>query len=159
VAFATIGSFVWWFQDQGVSLGDLLRWEQCGDLLASAAGADANAGPGAGPGAGKICQLLPGSLARPQSLALSALVLMEMLKALSAVSLDASLLQLPPWKNPALVAGTLLPLALHALFMYVPALASLLRLQPLSLREWKVRLSVLQCLFRFKSLSSSMDVF
>jgi hypothetical protein len=85
-----------------------------------------------------VCGLLSSSLAHPQSMALSVLVLMEMLKALSAVSLDTSLLKFPPWKNSMLVAGTILPLLLHLLFMYVPALSSILRLQPLSLREWKV---------------------
>jgi Ca2+-transporting ATPase len=71
-------------------------------------------------------------------MALSVLVLMEMLKALSAVSLDASLLTFPPWNNPLLLAATLGPVGMHLLFMYTPALAALLRLQPLALREWKV---------------------
>ena len=130
VAFATIGSFLWWFRDKGVGLRELMRWEQCqggvDTVTATATSSDA------------VCQLLSHSVVRPQTMALSVLVLLEMLKALSAISLDASLLQFPPWKNPLLVVSTIAPLLLHLLVMYVPTLASILRLQPLALREWKV---------------------
>lgn len=130
VALATIGSFVWWFLDQGVGLRDLMRWEQC-TPAGAVLGAQASS---------PLCSLLSGAsgLAPPQSMALTVLVLLELLKALSAVSLDTSLLQAPPWGNPALLLGTLAPLLGHLLFMYVPLLAGALRLHPLSLREWKV---------------------
>lgn len=129
VAFATIGSFLWWFLDRGVGLRDLSRWEQC---------REGGSGSGNGIAGNVVCQILSNSLSHPQSMALSALVLMEMFKAISAISLDASLLQFPPWKNPLLVASTVAPLLLHVLVMYTPALSAILRLQPLALREWKV---------------------
>ena len=46
---------------------------------------------------------------------------MEMLKALSAVSLDHSLLRVSPLANKWLLAGVALPTALHLGLLYVPA--------------------------------------
>jgi P-type Ca2+ transporter type 2C len=66
------------------------------------------------------------------------LVTVELLKALSAVSLDASLLRVQPWQNPWLIPGVLVPFALHLLVVYCPPLASIFGLARLSLREWKV---------------------
>lgn len=137
VALATIGSFLWWFLDKGVGVRDVMTWEKCGSS-----------------GAGAVCNLLPKSLAQPQTMALTVLVLMEMLKALSAISLDASLLRLPPWKNPMLIVGTILPMLLHAMFMYVPVLSSVLGMHSLSLREWKV-----SCLLKILTRSEFCMVF
>jgi Ca2+-transporting ATPase len=128
VAFATIGSFVWWFLDKGVSMTDLMKWES----TKTKAGSEGSGGT--------LYQILSTSLAPPQTIALSVLVLMELMKALSAVSLDSSMLTSPPWRNPTLIVGTLVPLVAHLFFMYVPALSTILRLSPLSLREWKVRI-------------------
>ena len=51
------------------------------------------------------CNIFTTGRARPQSMALSVLVTMEMLKALSAVSLDGSMFRIPPWRNPWLLLG------------------------------------------------------
>ena len=71
-------------------------------------------------------------------MALSVLVTVEMLKALSAVSLDNSLLRVPPWKNKWLVLSVVAAFALHLAVLYVPVLAGVLGLAPLTWREWKV---------------------
>lgn len=54
---------------------------------------------------------------------------------LSSVSEDQSLLVMPPWRNPLLIAADLLSLGLHFMILYVPFLASLFQLQPLDLEE------------------------
>ena len=66
------------------------------------------------------------------------LVTIELLKALSAVSLDSSLLRVQPWQNPWLIPGVLIPFALHLLVVYIPPLARIFGLSSLSWREWKV---------------------
>ena len=71
-------------------------------------------------------------------MALSVLVTMEMLKALSAVSLDGSLFRVPPWRNHWLLLGVAVPYLLHIAVLYVPILAKTFGLAPLTRREWQV---------------------
>ena len=71
-------------------------------------------------------------------MALSVLVTIEMLKALSAVSLDGSLFHVPAWKNKWLLLGVTVPYLLHMAVLYVPFLANTFGLAPLSRREWEV---------------------
>ena len=49
---------------------------------------------------------------------------------------DNSLLQMPPWSNPWLLAAMALSFGLHFVILYVPALASVFSIVPLSLNEW-----------------------
>ena len=49
---------------------------------------------------------------------------------------DNSLLQMPPWSNPWLLAAMALSFGLHFVILYVPALASVFSIVPLSLSEW-----------------------
>ena len=74
--------------------------------------------------------------AKPQSLSLSVLVTMEMLKALSAVSVDNSLFRVPPWRNRWLVAGVALPSLIHMAALYIPAANQIFGLAPLSWDDW-----------------------
>ena len=71
-------------------------------------------------------------------MALSTLVSMEMLKALSATSLTKSILKSPPWTNPTLVLGVAIPFLLHLGILYVPTLAKIFGLAPLTWQEWEV---------------------
>jgi Ca2+ transporting ATPase len=72
---------------------------------------------------------------RPMTMALSVLVLIELLNALNSVSEDQSLLVMPPWRNPLLLAADALSLGLHFVILYVPFFASLFQLQPLNWEE------------------------
>ena len=74
---------------------------------------------------------------RPMTMALSVLVIIELLNALNSVSEDQSLLVMPPWKNMFLIAADLLSLGLHFMILYVPFMAALFQLQPLDMEEWK----------------------
>lgn len=73
-----------------------------------------------------------------QALALSTLVAMEMLKALSAVSVSASMFTLPPWANRYLIVGVLVPSLLHMAVFKAPGMATLLGVTPLSAKEWQM---------------------
>ncbi len=70
------------------------------------------------------------------SMALSVLVVIEMLNAMNALSEDGSLLTMPPWCNKWLLVAIVVSLGLHMVIMYIPALASLLEITAL---DFKVR--------------------
>lgn len=98
VGIATVGVFVDHYISQGISLSKLRSWGKCG---------------------GDCKELFTGEGRKlPQTLALTTLVCMEMLKALSAVSVDNSLLIMGPHKNPLLIAGVAFPMLLHLLVVY-----------------------------------------
>ena len=107
VGIATIGIFAQHYLSQGVSLSELSNWSSCGDFWT----------PGAG---GTMCSDLFGAKGRmiPQTLALTTLVCMEMFKALSAVSVDSSLLTVGPQSNKWLLLGVTGPMLLHLFFLY-----------------------------------------
>jgi len=133
VGFATIGIFVWWYLDKGVSFQQLSHWAECGTW------GDAFAHSAEAPNWPKQpCDIFSAMRlkAKPQSLSLSVLVTIEMLKALSAVSLDSSLLRVQPWQNGWLLLGVAVPFALHLLVLYCAPLAKLFGLLPLTKAEW-----------------------
>ena len=49
---------------------------------------------------------------------------------------DNSLLQMPPWCNPWLLVAMALSFGLHFLILYVPLLAGVFSIVPLSPNEW-----------------------
>eukprot|EP00043_Microstomoeca_roanoka_P017279 m.180000 g.180000 ORF g.180000 m.180000 type:complete len:1004 (+) comp16608_c1_seq1:211-3222(+) len=74
---------------------------------------------------------------RPMTMALSVLVIIELLNALNSVSEDQSLLVMPPWKNPTLIIADLFSLILHFIILYVPFMAAIFQLTPLDAVEWQ----------------------
>lgn len=73
---------------------------------------------------------------KASTLSLTVLVAIEMLNALNALSEDSSLVRMPPWSNPWLLVAMAGSFALHFLIMYVPVLATVFSIVPLSLNEW-----------------------
>ena len=59
---------------------------------------------------------------RPMTMALSVLVVIELLNALNSVSEDQSILSMPPWDNWYLIGADTLSLALHFVILYTPFL-------------------------------------
>ena len=49
---------------------------------------------------------------------------------------DNSLLQMPPYKNPYLLVACAVSFGLHFLILYVPWLADIFSIVPLSFNEW-----------------------
>merc|ERR1711988_1485760 len=117
VGFATIGIFIEWFLPKGgKTWEDLLNWNKCTqdcDIFTS-----------------------PG-IAEAQTMCLTVLVTMEMFKALSAVSVDNSILRVPPWKNPYLLAGVALPSLIHFSVLYHPVMNKIFGVTPLDQDQWK----------------------
>ncbi|KAK2506643.1 hypothetical protein MC885_001068 [Smutsia gigantea] len=65
----------------------------------------------------------------PTTMALSVLVTIEMCNALNSVSENQSLLRMPPWLNPWLLAAVAMSMALHFLVLLVPPLPWVVVLQ------------------------------
>ena len=55
---------------------------------------------------------------------------------LAACAQDNSLVQMPPWCNPWLLVAAGLSLGLHVVILYVPVLADIFSIVPLSPSEW-----------------------
>ncbi|PHT96723.1 Calcium-transporting ATPase 2, endoplasmic reticulum-type [Capsicum chinense] len=69
-------------------------------------------------------------------ISLSVLVEIEMFNSLNALSEDNSLIKMPPWRNPWLLVSMSASFGLHSLILYVPSLADIFGIVPLSLNEW-----------------------
>jgi len=128
VGCATVGIFVSHYLSMGVTFSQLCSWSQC-DHWSKDATLD--------------CQHLFRGDGRllPQTLSLTTLVSMEMFKALSAVSLDSSILQIGPHRNIWLLCGVSVPFLLHCLVLYsgklgMPVLGQSFGMTPLSRSNW-----------------------
>jgi Ca2+-transporting ATPase len=129
VGIATVGIFIQHYLNLGVSISELGSWSKC-DLIWK-------------PKIGTACSDMFSGRGRllPQTLSLSSLVCMEMLKALSAVSVESSIFKLGPQKNPFLIIGVAIPLMLHIAVMYsgylkLGGLGQSLGIVPLSVENW-----------------------
>jgi len=135
VGLATVGIFVsHYIFDQGLTFQQLSTWTHChlwefldGDKAALVDNcADLFKDQGR---------------ALPQTLSLTTLVCMEMFKALSAVSVDSSILVVPPYKNRWLLLGVAVPFLLHVAVLYskdlgVPLIGEIFGLVPLTVDQW-----------------------
>lgn len=65
-----------------------------------------------------------------------------MFNACNSLSENESLLVLPIWANPYLVASIALSMALHFMILYVPFFRSLFQITPLNWDEWKAVLII-----------------
>lgn len=138
VGCATIGILVWWFIDNGVTPWQLLHWGSCSAWGAEGfnpTGVDLLAEPHLVP---SPCAIFSGpARAKAQTLSLSVLVCMEMLKALSAVSVNNSMLTMPPWRNKYLLVSVALPFLLHLGVLQYAPLARIFGLVKLTSRDWQ----------------------
>lgn len=73
---------------------------------------------------------------KAMTLSLSVLVAIEMFNSLNALSEDNSLLRMPPWRNPWLLVAMFISFGLHCLILYVPFLAGVFGIVPLTRSEW-----------------------
>ncbi|XP_042508196.1 calcium-transporting ATPase 1, endoplasmic reticulum-type-like [Macadamia integrifolia] len=88
------------------------------------------------------CDYFQAGKVKAMTLSLSVLVAIEMFNSLNALSEDGSLLTMPPWVNPWLLLAMSVSFGLHFLIMYVPFLAQVFAIVPLSLNEWLLVLAV-----------------
>ena len=88
------------------------------------------------------CDYFQSGKIKASTLSLSVLVAIEMFNSLNALSEDGSLLTMPPWVNPWLLLAMSVSFGLHFLILYVPFLAQVFSIVPLSLNEWLLVLAV-----------------
>ena len=154
VGVATVGVFIIWYTHDnflGIDLSEdghslvtysqLANWGQCSSwegFLASpfTAGSQVfnfDTNP---------CDYFQSGKIKASTLSLSVLVAIEMFNSLNALSEDGSLLTMPPWVNPWLLLAMSLSFGLHFLILYVPFLAQVFGIVPLSLNEWLLVIAV-----------------
>jgi len=130
VGIATVGVFIGHYLEQGITLSQLTSWGKCGQSW-SPSNPDISCSD-LFTGHGRML---------PQTLSLTTLVAMEMLKALAAVSVDNSLFTVGPQQNPLLVLGVVVPSMLHLLVVYssklgLSGLGESFGMVPLSMQNW-----------------------
>ncbi|XP_065860112.1 calcium-transporting ATPase, endoplasmic reticulum-type isoform X1 [Euphorbia lathyris] len=148
VGIATVGIFVLWYTQASVlginlvsdghtlvEFSQLRNWGECYKW------SNFSATP-YGVGGGRMiaftnpCDYFSVGTVKARTLSLSVLVAIEMFNSLNALSEDNSLVTMPPWTNPWLLLAMTISFGLHCLILYVPFLADLFGIVPLSLNEW-----------------------
>jgi len=125
VGAATVGAAAWWFviYDKGPQLNyyQLTHHSQClAQDNTMFVGVD--------------CDVF--NHPKPMTMALSVLVVIEMLNALNSLSENQSLLVMPPWTNKFLVGAIGLSMFLHFFILYVDFMSVIFQITPLNLEEW-----------------------
>lgn len=154
VGVATVGVFIIWFTHDSffgidlsqdghslVTYSQLANWGQChswegfkvSNFTAGSQVFNFDSNP---------CDYFETGKVKAMTLSLSVLVAIEMFNSLNALSEDGSLLTMPPWVNPWLLAAMSVSFGLHFLILYVPFLAQVFGIVPLSLNEWLLVLLV-----------------
>ncbi|KAF9675298.1 hypothetical protein SADUNF_Sadunf09G0017500 [Salix dunnii] len=154
VGIATVGVFIIWYTHHtfmGIDLsGDghslvtysqLANWGQCeswkdfsvSPFTAGSQVFNFDANP---------CEYFRSGKIKASTLSLTVLVAIEMFNSLNALSEDCSLVRMPPWVNPWLLLAMSVSFGLHFLILYVPFLAQVFGIVPLSLNEWVLVLAV-----------------
>ncbi|XP_013601009.1 PREDICTED: calcium-transporting ATPase 4, endoplasmic reticulum-type-like [Brassica oleracea var. oleracea] len=88
------------------------------------------------------CEYFHQGKIKASTLPLSVLVAIEMFNSLNALSEDGSLVMMPLWVNPWLLLAMVVSFGLHFVILYVPFLAQVFGIVPLSLNEWPLVLVV-----------------
>nr|XP_055223145.1 sarcoplasmic/endoplasmic reticulum calcium ATPase 3 isoform X1 [Gorilla gorilla gorilla] len=130
VGLATVAAATWWFvydaEGPHINFYQLRNFLKCSEDNPLFAGID--------------CEVFESRF--PTTMALSVLVTIEMCNALNSVSENQSLLRMPPWMNPWLLAAVAMSMALHFLILLVPPLPLIFQVTPLSGRQWVVVLQI-----------------
>ncbi|KAL3313582.1 Sarcoplasmic/endoplasmic reticulum calcium ATPase 2, partial [Cichlidogyrus casuarinus] len=124
VGAATVGAAAWWFTcySKGPQLNyyQLTHQSQCLAQESRFEGVD--------------CAIF--GHPKPMTMALSVLVLIEMLNAMNSLSENQSLAAMPPWSNIWLVGAMVLSMGLHFFILHFDFMASVFQITPLTLEEW-----------------------
>ncbi|BBH06064.1 ER-type Ca2+-ATPase 1 [Prunus dulcis] len=154
VGVATVGVFIIWYTHGSflgidlsgdghslVTYSQLANWGQCSSWTNFTA-SPFTAGTQVISFENDPCDYFHGGKVKAMTLSLSVLVAIEMFNSLNALSEDGSLLSMPPWVNPWLLVAMSVSFGLHFLILYVPFLAQVFGIVPLSLNEWLLVLAV-----------------
>ncbi|KAJ3699448.1 hypothetical protein LUZ61_003153 [Rhynchospora tenuis] len=154
VGAATVGIFIIWYTQgsfMGINLtGDghtlvtysqLSNWGQC-STWSNFKVSPFSAGASTFSFDTNPCDYFQAGKIKATTLSLSVLVAIEMFNSLNALSEDGSLLSMPPWVNPWLLIAMSVSFGLHFLILYVPFLAQVFGIVPLSVNEWLLVIAV-----------------
>lgn len=137
VGCAVVGIFMYWYIFDAaadghtlVPLQKLLTWGSCEQWTGFAV-KDFDGHSFSSP-----CTYFTDGKAKASTLSLTVLVVIEMLNAFNALSEDGSLVQMPPWANPYLIVAATISIGCHFVILYVPALATIFGVVPLTLHDW-----------------------
>jgi Ca2+ transporting ATPase len=130
VGAATVFGYAWWFifynGGPQITFHQLTNFHQCSSKF-----------PEIG------CEMFTSIPAqRATTVSLSILVVIEMFNACNSLSENESLLVLPIWANPYLVASIALSMGLHFMILYVPFFRTLFQITPLNWEEWQAVLVI-----------------
>ncbi|XP_061370364.1 calcium-transporting ATPase, endoplasmic reticulum-type [Gastrolobium bilobum] len=148
VGIATVGIFVLWYTQASflginlvsdghtiIELSQLRNWGEC-HLWSNFTVAPFAVGGGRLITFSNPCDYFSVGKVKAMTLSLSVLVAIEMFNSLNALSEENSLRKIPPWRNPWLLVAMSISLGLHCLILYIPFLADVFGVVPLSLNEW-----------------------
>ncbi|OMO67622.1 Cation-transporting P-type ATPase [Corchorus capsularis] len=154
VGIATVGVFIIWFTHDSflgidlsgdghslVTYSQLANWGQCSSWEGFSV-SPFTAGSQVFKFDANPCEYFHSGKIKASTLSLSVLVAIEMFNSLNALSEDGSLLTMPPWVNPWLLLAMSVSFGLHFLILYVPFLAQVFGIVPLSLNEWLLVIAV-----------------
>ncbi|EEA06756.1 calcium-translocating P-type ATPase, SERCA-type family protein [Cryptosporidium muris RN66] len=139
VGIATVGIFIWWYVwgidptdgNTLVTFEQLRSWAKCNTWQ------NFISNPVYGSTISEPCSYFTTGKKKASTLSLTVLVVIEMLNALNALSEDNSLLQVPPWANPLLFIAIILSIMVHLVILYIPPIAAIFNVVPLSFTDWK----------------------
>ncbi|RDD40035.1 Calcium-transporting ATPase sarcoplasmic/endoplasmic reticulum type [Trichoplax sp. H2] len=124
VGVATVGAAAWWFMyyegGPQVSWYQMTHHMQCKSETENFEGIH--------------CEVFEETSAN--AMALSVLVIIELLNSLNSISENQSLLVMSPFKNIWLIGAIVVSLALHFIILYVDILALIFQVTPLNTTEW-----------------------
>ncbi|CAN7066174.1 unnamed protein product [Brassica oleracea var. botrytis] len=154
VGVATVGVFIIWYTHSSfmgidlsqdghslVSYSQLAHWGQCSSWEGFKV-SPFTAGSQTFSFESNPCEYFHLGKIKASTLSLSVLVAIEMFNSLNALSEDGSLVTMPPWVNPWLLLAMAVSFGLHFVILYVPFLAQVFGIVPLSLNEWLLVLAV-----------------
>lgn len=157
VGCATVGAFVIWYTQDSflwgmidlsedghtpVTMHQLRNWESCPSWKGFKASPYTVVGGETVSWGNNPCDYFSAGKIKAQTLSLSVLVAIEMFNAANALSEDNSMLNMPVWRNPWLLVAMAVSFGLHFLILYVPHLAAIFHIVPLSVQEWLLVLAL-----------------
>jgi Ca2+-transporting ATPase len=138
VGFAVVGIFIYWYIfDEAadghtlITLQQLMGWGDCKTWKGFAPKPFMGLSFAEDP-----CSYFSAGKVKASTLSLTVLVVIEMLNAFNALSEDGSLVQMPPWVNPYLIAMTGLSIGIHMVILYIPFLTEIFVVCPLDFHDW-----------------------
>jgi Ca2+-transporting ATPase len=137
VGCATIGIFVYWYLYFQHSDGHtLITWEQLTTWTGCEKWTNFTVNSFSGIDLSNPCDYFTTGKRKAVTLSLTVLVIIEMFNAMNAISDEASLLTMPPYKNKWLIVAIIFSVTLHCIILYIPVFNKIFGIMPLDAREW-----------------------